>query len=135
MRERQDCSGRTRWSPGEGGPGRGRKRSISQETIARVVHDTLHSTPPAETHWSCRSMAANAGISEATVQKIWSSRGIKPHLVRTFKRSADPRFAEKFVDVGIGRVLVVVRARESRVHGKGGQPDRSAGMAISGGRW
>ena len=27
--------------------GRGRKRSISQETIERVVHDTLHSTPPA----------------------------------------------------------------------------------------
>ena len=79
--------------------GRGRKRSISQETIARVVHDTLHSTPPAETHWSCRSMAAHAGISKATVQKIWSSRGIKPHLVRTFKLSNDPRFEEKLVDV------------------------------------
>jgi transposase len=79
--------------------GRGRKRSISQETIERVVHDTLHSTPPAETHWSCRSMAAHAGISKATVQKIWSSRGIKPHLVRTFKLSNDPRFEEKLVDV------------------------------------
>jgi transposase len=79
--------------------GRGRKRSISQETIERVVHDTLHSTPPAETHWSCRSMAAHAGISKATVQKVWSSRGIKPHLVRTFKLSNDPRFEAKLVDV------------------------------------
>jgi transposase len=79
--------------------GRGRKRSISQETIEAVVHDTLHTTPPAETHWSCRSMAAHAGISKATVQKIWSSRGIKPHLVRTFKLSSDPRFEEKLVDV------------------------------------
>ena len=79
--------------------GRGRKRSISQETIEMVVHDTLHSTPPAETHWSCRSMAAHAGISKATVQKIWSSRGIKPHLVRTFKLSNDPRFEAKLVDV------------------------------------
>ena len=50
--------------------GRGRKRSISEEVIEAVVHDTLHSTPPAETHWSCRSMAAHAGISKATVQKI-----------------------------------------------------------------
>src|SRR5271167_277863 len=79
--------------------GRGRKRSISQETIEAVVADTLHSTPLAETHWSCRSMAAHAGISKATVQKIWSSRGIKPHLVRTFKLSNDPRFEEKLVDV------------------------------------
>jgi transposase len=79
--------------------GRGRKRTISQEAIEAVVHDTLHSTPPAETHWSCRSMAAHAGMSKATVQKIWSSRGIKPHLVRTFKLSNDPRFEEKLVDV------------------------------------
>ena len=38
-------------------------------------------------------------VSKATVQKIWSSRGIKPHLVRTFKLSNDPRFEEKLVDV------------------------------------
>jgi len=79
--------------------GRGRKRSISQEAIEKVVHDTLHSTPPAETHWSCRSMAAHSGMSKATVQKIWSSRGIKPHLVATFKLSNDARFEEKLVDV------------------------------------
>ena len=83
---------------GKAAKGRGRKRSISQETIEMVVHDTLHSTPPAETHWSCRSMAAHAGISKATVQKIWSS-WIKPHLVRTFKLSNDPRFEAKLVDV------------------------------------
>jgi transposase len=79
--------------------GRGRKRSICQEAIEAVVYDTLHSTPPAETHWSCRSMASHAGMSKATVQKIWSSRGIKPHLVRTFKLSNDARFEEKLVDV------------------------------------
>ncbi len=33
------------------------------------------------------------------VQRIWSSRGIKPHLVVTFKLSNDPRFEEKLVDV------------------------------------
>ena len=84
---------------GQVAKGRGRKRSISQEAIEKVVHDTLHSTPPAETHWSCRSMAAYSGMSKATVQKIWSSRGIKPHLVATFKLSNDARFEEKLVDV------------------------------------
>jgi transposase len=79
--------------------GRGRKPSIPQETIEKIVHDTLHTTPESATHWSCRTMAAHAGISKAMVQRIWSSRGIKPHLVRTFKLSNDPRFEEKLVDV------------------------------------
>jgi hypothetical protein len=35
----------------------------------------------------------------ATVQRIWSARGIKPHRVATFKLSSDPRFEEKLVDV------------------------------------
>ena len=39
------------------------------------------------------------GISKSMVQQIWSSRGIKPHLVDTFKLSNDRRFEEKLVDV------------------------------------
>jgi hypothetical protein len=33
------------------------------------------------------------------VQRIWSARGLKPHLVTTFKISNDPRFEEKLIDV------------------------------------
>ena len=40
-------------------------------------------------------MAAAAGISEASVRRIWHAHGLKPHLVRTFKLSRDIRFAEK----------------------------------------
>jgi len=40
-------------------------------------------------------MAKATGISEATVRRIWHAHGLKPHLVRTFKVSNDPRFAEK----------------------------------------
>jgi hypothetical protein len=32
------------------------------------------------------------------VQRVWSARGLKPHLVKTFKLSNDPRFEEKLVD-------------------------------------
>jgi transposase len=80
-------------------PGRGRRPSIPQETIEEIVCITLHETPPGETHWSCRTMAARAGVSSSTVQRIWSARGIKPHRVETFKLSNDPRFEEKLVDV------------------------------------
>jgi transposase len=79
--------------------GRGRKPSISAEQVAAIVHATLHEKPPGETHWSCRSMAKAQGVSPATVQRIWSARGIKPHRVKTFKLSNDKRFEEKLVDV------------------------------------
>lgn len=44
-------------------------------------------------------MAAVAGISEASVRRIWHSHGLKPHRVETFKLSNDPRFAEKLEDI------------------------------------
>jgi transposase len=84
---------------GEVAQGRGRKPSISDEKVAEIVDLTLHSTPEGQTHWSCRSMAARVGVSSASVQRIWSARGLKPHLVKTFKLSNDHQFEEKLVDV------------------------------------
>jgi transposase len=79
--------------------GRGRKASIPQEKIDEIVDLTLHSKPDGETHWSCRTMAAKTGVSSSQVQRIWSARGLKPHLVDTFKLSNDPQFETKLVDV------------------------------------
>ena len=61
--------------------GRGRKPGIAQETIEEIVRLTQHSKPEGQTHWSCRTMAAKVGVSPATVQRVWSGRGLKPHLV------------------------------------------------------
>jgi transposase len=80
-------------------PGRGRKPSIPPEKVEAIVNATLREKPPGETHWSCRSMARAHGVSPATVQRIWSARGLQPHRVRTFKLSSDPRFEQKLVDV------------------------------------
>jgi AraC-like DNA-binding protein len=44
-------------------------------------------------------MAERAGVSEATVRRIWRAHGLKPHLSRTFKVSTDPQFAEKLTDI------------------------------------
>src|ERR1700704_6162941 len=84
---------------GQVAKGRGRKATIPAEKIAEIVDLTLHHKPDGETHWSCRMMAKRAGVSSATVQRIWSARGLKPHLVNTFKLSTDPRFEEKLIDV------------------------------------
>jgi transposase len=84
---------------GKVAPGRGRKPTVSDETINEIVRRTLHTTPAGETHWSCRTMAAEMSVSKSLVQQVWSARGIKPHLIKTFKLSNDPRFEEKLVDV------------------------------------
>jgi transposase len=80
-------------------PGRGRKRTISAAKVRAIVQATTQSSPAGETHWSCRSMAKAQGVSPATVQRIWDAHGLKPHRVRSFKLSNDPRFSEKLTDV------------------------------------
>jgi transposase/transcriptional regulator with XRE-family HTH domain len=80
-------------------PGRGRKAQIPADKIDEIVGLTQQAKPAGETHWSCRSMAKAAGVSPATVQRVWSARGLKPHLVKTFKLSNDRRFEEKLIDV------------------------------------
>jgi transposase len=79
--------------------GRGRKPVLSAAKVEEIVHLTQHEKPAGATHWSCRSMAKEVGVSPATVQRIWSGRGLKPHLVKTFKLSNDPAFEEKLIDV------------------------------------
>ncbi len=84
---------------GEVAKGRGRKPSISKEKISEIVRATQQTKPAGGTHWSCRTMARAQGVSPATVQRIWASRGLKPHLVKTFKLSNDPKFEAKLIDV------------------------------------
>ncbi len=66
---------------------------------AEVVRKTTQERPPNATHWSLSSMAKAVGASETTVRRIWKEHGLKPHVVRTFKVSNDPQFAEKVEDV------------------------------------
>ena len=79
--------------------GRGRKPVIPESKIAQIVELTRFSKPEGATQWSVRSMAARVGVSPAQVQRIWAARGLKPHLVETFKISTDPNFDEKLIDV------------------------------------
>ena len=67
--------------------------------VARLVELTTQSTPEAATHWSTRTMAAELGVSAASVSRYWRKNGLKPHLVRGFKVSRDPQFVEKLEDI------------------------------------
>jgi transposase len=80
-------------------PRPGRTPKITPALIRRVVHMTTRQKPVNATHWSTRRMATAAGISEASVRRIWHSHGLKPHRVESFKISNDPEFAEKLEDI------------------------------------
>ena len=80
-------------------PRPGKPRTITERQVKGVVERTLHQKPVNATHWSTRTMSQAAGISEASVRRIWRAHGLKPHLVRTFKLSNDPEFVEKLEDI------------------------------------
>jgi transposase len=77
----------------------GKPRTITDRQVKRLVEMTLQQKPVNATHWSTRTMAQTAGISEASVRRIWHAHGLKPHLVRSFKLSNDPDFIEKLENI------------------------------------
>jgi transposase len=79
-------------------PGRGRKPWLAREKIRKVITQVTQ-PPKGRKKWSTRSMAAAAGMSHNSVHSIWKKNDLKPHLVRTFKISNDPKFEEKFWDI------------------------------------
>lgn len=85
-------------------PRPGRPRIITARQVRAVGRKTTQETPPQATHWSTRTMAAATGLSEKSVRRIWQQHGLKPHLMRTFKISRDPAFAEK-VEAIVGLYL------------------------------
>src|ERR1700720_2082429 len=76
-------------------PRPGRTPTITPAKVQEVIRKTTQEKPANATHWSTRTMAEAAGLSEKSVRRIWHKHGLKPHLSRTFKVSNDPRFAEK----------------------------------------
>jgi transposase len=82
-------------------PRSGRPAQISEADVvaATLVND---GRPPARlgiTHWSARFLAAELGISFASVARIWRKWKIQPHRIETFKFSTDPDLEAKIRDV------------------------------------
>ncbi len=80
-------------------PGRGRKPTYDIDKISAIVDATLQTKPKGMTHWSCRTLAKNQGVSKSTIHNIWRAHNLKPHRVKTFKLSRDPKFLDKLTDV------------------------------------
>jgi transposase len=77
----------------------GAPRKITDQQIEEVVTKTLESMPANSTHWSTRLMAAETGLSQNAIVRIWHAFGLQPHRVENFKFSKDPQFVEKVRDI------------------------------------
>ena len=75
------------------------KAPLGDDLARRVVALTCAAPPGAVTHWTGRAMAAAAGISLRSVQRIWAAHKLQPHRVRTFRRSRDPDFLAKLAAI------------------------------------
>src|SRR6478736_4570183 len=66
-----------------------------------VVLRTLEPLPArlGVTHWSSRLLAAELGISNVKVAKVWREYGLQPWRAESFKFSTDPQLEAKVRDV------------------------------------
>lgn len=60
-------------------PRPGAPRTVSDEKVEEIVRATLEEQPADATHWSTRSMANRAGVSQSTVSRIWRAFALQPH--------------------------------------------------------
>ena len=78
----------------------GQKPSVITPALqAKVLDATRRKPKDGSTHWSCRKLAAQLGISKDTVQRIWQRAGLKPHRLERYMASDDPEFERKAADI------------------------------------
>jgi transposase len=80
-------------------PRPGQPRTITDAKVDEVITKTLEAAPTDATHWSTRSMAAEVGLTQSAVHRIWKAFGLQPHRSATFKLSRDPQFVAKVRDL------------------------------------
>ncbi|HEX6881172.1 MAG TPA: IS630 family transposase [Terriglobales bacterium] len=76
-----------------------RPRAATASVQARVARRVQQKPPDGSTHWSCRKLAADLGLSHATVQRILVQAKLQPHRLDRYMASNDPQFEEKAADI------------------------------------
>src|SRR5438046_7023309 len=80
-------------------PRPGAPRKVTDDRVVDVITRTLEGPPGHATQWTTRGLADVAGLSKATIARIWQTFGLQSHRLDTFKLSADPQFVEKVRDI------------------------------------
>ncbi len=80
-------------------PRRRHRKPLSENKVSELIALAMSPLPEHAGHWTLRALATKVEIAVSRVFGILKSHGLKPHRVRTFKVSRDPRFALKVCDV------------------------------------
>jgi transposase len=81
-------------------PKAGRKdHSLPSSVVEEIIQLAMSPPPAGRARWTTRLLATRFGITSGAVSDVLRKHGVKPHLVRTYKVSRDPRFAAKVKDV------------------------------------
>ena len=62
---------------------------------ARILSATRRKPKDGSTHWSCRKLAAELGVSKDAVHRVWKEAGLKPHRLERYMASDDPDFEKQ----------------------------------------
>jgi transposase len=76
-----------------------RPRKATAVVQARVVRRVQQKPNDGSTHWSCRRLAKELGLSKSTVQRILAQARLKPHRLERYLASDDPDFEAKAADI------------------------------------
>ena len=74
-------------------------RAATPAVQARVIRRVQQKPGDGSTHWSCRKLANELGLSKSTVQRILVQAQLKPHRLERYLASDDPDFEAKAADI------------------------------------
>jgi transposase/Trp operon repressor len=82
------------------GQHRGSKpRRATPAVQARVIRRAQQKPSDGSTHWSCRRLSQELGVSKSTVQRILAQAQLRPHRFERYMASNDPEFEAKAADI------------------------------------
>src|ERR1700751_5628530 len=74
-------------------------RAATPKVQARVIRRVQQPPGDGSTHWSCRKLASELGLSKATVQRILAQAQLQPHKLERYMASNDLDFESKAADI------------------------------------
>jgi transposase len=74
-------------------------RAATPAMQARLLRRVQQRPGEGSTHWSCRKLAKELGLSKSTVQRVLKQAKLKPHRLERYMASNDPQFEQKAADI------------------------------------
>jgi transposase len=76
-----------------------RPRTATPALQAKIIRRAQQKPSDGSTHWSCRKLAEQLGISKTTVQRVLAQAKLRPHRLDHYMASNDPEFESKAADI------------------------------------